>query len=264
MDLLKCPACNKPLHRDKKSYFCPSRHCYDIAKSGYINLLPANAKKSAAPGDNPEMISSRVALMDAGYYAPLADAVADILDTRSNAVVADIGCGEGYISRKLKERHPKTVVLGVDISKFAVDAAAKRNKNNLYCVASSVSLPILDAAVDVVINAFAPIDIGELRRVLKPGGLFIKIVPAPDHLWELKEALYETPYKNPEDAFTAEGMRLLETKEISYRFCAVGSQIEQLLQMTPYYYKTSKQSIEHLFSLPSLTTKLAFSIMLFE
>lgn len=263
MDILKCPVCGKPLCRENKSLFCPSRHCFDIAKSGYINLLPPNAKRKPLPGDNAEMISARASLMDSGYYAPLADAVANIIQPLSAAVVLDIGCGEGYLSRKIKERYPNIYILGIDISKFATDEAAKRCKENLYCVASSASLPVMDSSVDIAINTFAPVQISELKRVLKPNGIFIKIVPAPDHLWELKELLYETPYKNPDDAFLSEGLAPIEKKEVSYSFTACGKQIGELLQMTPYYYKTSKESIARLCAMHSVTTRLAFSVMVF-
>lgn len=263
MDILKCPVCGKPLCRENKSLFCPSRHCFDIAKSGYINLLPPNAKRTPLPGDNAEMIAARASLMDSGYYALLADAVAGIMQNTHDAVVLDIGCGEGYLSRKIKEKYPEMFILGVDISKFATDEAAKRCKENLYCVASSASLPVIDNSVDIAINTFAPIQIPELKRVLKHNGIFIKIVPAPDHLWELKEFLYETPYKNPEDAFLPEGLTPIEKKEVSYSFTACGNRIGELLQMTPYYYKTSKDSIARLCAMPSVTTRLAFSVMVF-
>lgn len=264
MEILRCPACGKPLRRENKSYFCPDRHCYDIAKSGYVNLLSPNRKRTQFPGDNAEMISARAALMDSGYYSALTDSICDVLSSNPGGVVLDIGCGEGAITRIIKYRYPKMLVLGIDISKFAVDAASKRCKENIYFVASSASLPIMDKSVDFVINTFAPIDLIELKRVLKPSGLFIKIVPAPDHLWHLKELLYETPYKNPEDTFNPEGFTLMEKVTVNSLFTARGNMILDLLQMTPYYYKTSKESIERITSLDEITTELSFDLMVFK
>lgn len=263
MDILKCPTCGKPLKKQEKSCLCTQGHCYDIARSGYINLLPANRKRTPFPGDNADMIAARAALMDSGYYAALGDCVCKILHGRDTAAVLDIGCGEGYISRVIKIRYPKTRVLGIDISKFAVDAASKRCKDNLYCVASSAALPVCDGSIDVIINTFAPIDIAELDRVLAEGGILIKIVPAPQHLWQLKELLYENPYQNPEDAFCPEGYILKQKIVVESMFEAKGKQIESLLQMTPYYYKTAKESLDRIIALPSLITKLSFCVMVF-
>lgn len=264
MKILKCPVCGKPLHREKKSFFCDARHCYDIAKSGYVNLLAPNQKRTPLPGDNAEMIAARTALMDKGYYDSLANCINNILEEKPCKTVLDIGCGEGVISRKIKEHYPETCVLGIDISKFAVDTASKRCKENLYAVASSAALPLLDSTVDVAINTFAPIDQAELKRVLVPGGIFIKIVPAPDHLWQLKELLYEQPYKNPEPSFAPEGMTLLGKQTVNSLFTAKGKMIQDLLQMTPYYYKTPKESIARITSMQEITTLLSFCVLYYS
>lgn len=263
MKVLRCPVCGGTLQKENKSWYCPARHCFDIARSGYVNLLPANAKKTKDPGDNPEMIASRVQMMDCGYYNNLGEAVLTHLKDLPHAVIADIGCGEGYLTRIIKDRYPETTCIGIDISKYAVDAAAKRCKDNLYAVASSAALPLADASIDVVINTFAPIDIGELIRVLSPHGALIKIVPAPDHLWQLKEHLYQSPYKNPEASFAPEGFVLQSQTTIYQTFRAAQKEIEALLKMTPYYYKTSPEAIAKLTSLPKIETVLAFGLYVF-
>lgn len=264
MEILMCPICGKPLRCENKSYFCLDRHCYDIARNGYVNLLPPNRKRTPLPGDNAEMIAARVSLMDNGYYSALAECLLDILGKKPFGTVLDIGCGEGYLTRIINEQYPKMLVVGIDISKFAVDAASKRCKENVYCVASSASLPIQDHTVDAVINTFAPIDLTELKRVLAPKGILIKIVPAPSHLWHLKELLYDNPYKNPDNSFEPEGFRLLEKSTVKQDFTVAGNRVFELLQMTPYYYKTSKDSIERLTSMPEVTTELEFSVLVFE
>jgi len=264
MEILRCPVCGGRLRREEKSWFCPARHCYDIARSGYVNLLPLNAKKTKDPGDNQEMIASRAQVMESGYYQHLGEAVLALLAVMPHKVVADIGCGEGYLTRIIKKRYPKTICIGIDISKYAVDAAAKKNKDNLYAVASSAALPLADHTVDLFINTFAPIDLGELKRVLSPGGALLKIVPAPDHLWQLKEQLYNNPYKNPEDSFAPEGFALVSQTTVTQMFCAEGKGIEALLKMTPYYYKTAPEALEKLLALPRLTTGLAFNVSVYQ
>jgi 23S rRNA (guanine745-N1)-methyltransferase len=252
------------LHRENKSWFCPARHCYDVAKSGYVNLLPANAKKTKDPGDNPDMIASRARMMDCGYYKKLGEAVLAKLNDLPHAAVADIGCGEGYLTRIIKERYPESQCIGIDISKYAADAAARRCKDNLYIVASSAAIPLADKSVDVFINTFAPIELNELRRVLSPCGSLIKIVPAPDHLWQLKELLYEHPYKNPEVSFDPEGFLLVSREIVAQTFHAAGDEIEALLRMTPYYYKTSPDALAKILSLPEIETILSFNLSVYK
>lgn len=46
-------------------------------------------------------------------------------------------------------------------------------------------------------DVFAPFAREEFLRFLKPGGWLIYAVPGPEHLFGLKQALYDTPYKNP-------------------------------------------------------------------
>lgn len=97
-----CPLCHQPLSREKNSYICPQRHQFDMAKEGYVNLLPVQHKRSRDPGDSAEMIQARRAFLDAGHYQPLRDAIVaqlrERLDEKATAVL-DIGCGEGYYTR---------------------------------------------------------------------------------------------------------------------------------------------------------------------
>lgn len=97
-----CPLCHQPLSREKNSYICPQRHQFDMAKEGYVNLLPVQHKRSRDPGDSAEMMQARRAFLDAGHYQPLRDAIVaqlrERLDEKATAVL-DIGCGEGYYTR---------------------------------------------------------------------------------------------------------------------------------------------------------------------
>jgi len=104
----------------------------------------------------------------------------------------------------------------------------------------------------------------EANRVLSESGSIIKVVPGPNHLWGLKRLLYETPYKNPEESFFPEGFTLKEKITATDVFCAKGKMIESLLQMTPYFYKTSKESIARIIALDEVKTELEFSVMLFS
>lgn len=102
-----CPLCHQPLTQINNSVICPQRHQFDVAKEGYINLLPVQHKRSRDPGDSAEMMQARRAFLDAGHYQPLRDAVINLLRERldqSATAILDIGCGEGITLMLLPRR----------------------------------------------------------------------------------------------------------------------------------------------------------------
>ena len=109
-----CPLCKKPLEKKGKSYLCPSAHCFDLAKQGYVNLLSVKEKSSLDPGDNKEMILSRRKVLDRGYYRVIGDKIKEIFKKIAPKKVLDLGCGEGRIIRYLLD--DKIEFFGVDIS----------------------------------------------------------------------------------------------------------------------------------------------------
>ena len=169
-----CPLCHARLTRSEKSYACPQGHQFDMAKEGYVNLLPVQHKRSRDPGDSAEMMQARRAFLDAGHYQPLREAVAQLLEdnlTDSAAGVLDIGCGEGYYTERFAEvaQEKGAQTFGLDVSKVAIRAAAKRYSGVTFCVASSHRLPFDAASMDAVIRIYAPCKAQELARVIKPG-----------------------------------------------------------------------------------------------
>ncbi len=97
MSLFTCPICGAPLDRTDRTYRCPGGHSYDIAREGYVHLLPANRKHSADPGDDRDMTAARTRFLDGGWYAPLRDALCRLAlaHTGDSPAVLDAGCGEG-------------------------------------------------------------------------------------------------------------------------------------------------------------------------
>ena len=143
--LFLCPHCGEKLNGKNGSFMCVNGHCFDKARSGYVNLLPPNRKNSVSPGDNKEMIQSRVRVMNKGYYKPLAEAIGKIFAEFNPASVLDAGCGTGYLCGELKKSFPETEFIGTDISKFAIEQAAKKSKETAFAVCSSKRLPIRQA-----------------------------------------------------------------------------------------------------------------------
>lgn len=271
MSLFCCPVCGQPLTRTERTYACSGGHSYDIAREGYTYLLPVNQKHSAAPGDDKGMANARREFLSKGYYQPLRDALCRLAAecTALSPAVLDTGCGEGYytsgVFHALLNAGKSPCMAGIDISKFILRAAAKREKNVEFAVASSYHLPVADNRVDLLINCFSPLALEEFQRVIKPGGIFLYVVPAADHLWEMKQVLYEMPYRNEEKAMPYKGFSYKTILPIDSTITLTSqSDIHALFQMTPYYWNTPKSGGERLAELDTLTTRISFRIHIFQ
>jgi 23S rRNA (guanine745-N1)-methyltransferase len=271
MSLFRCPICQAPLLKEERVYRCENRHSFDISKEGYTHLLPPNQKHSAAPGDDKGMAAARRDFLSKGYYAPLLNTLCEqILNRCSEApVLLDTGCGEGYytagIYQALTSAGISPRMAGTDISKFILRHAAKREKQIEFAVASSYHLPVPDTSVDFLLNCFSPLALEEFLRVLKPGGTFLYVVPAAEHLWEMKQVLYENPYPNEEKETPYEGFSYEAIVPVDAMISLENqTDIHALFQMTPYYWKTPKAGAERLAALSSLDCRISFRIHIFK
>ena len=271
--LFCCPLCGGALERDEHTYRCPSGHCFDRGAAGYTHLLPANKKHSKNPGDDKEMVAARSAFLDGGYYAPLRDALCELaskeLAGKDAPVLLDSGCGEGYYTaglyQKLTVAGKSPQIAGVDLSKFALKRAAKRVKEGEFAVASVYHLPLADESADLLTNVFSPLALEEFRRVLKPGGAFLYVVPSALHLWEMKQVLYEKPYENPVKLDQYEGFTYEDSVQVRYQIHLENSaHTMALFGMTPYAWKTPQEGVERLRALEHLDTQIGFDIHLYR
>jgi 23S rRNA (guanine745-N1)-methyltransferase len=184
--MLLCPVrdCQQPLVRESRRFVCSRGHSFDIARSGYVNLLQPQDKKSKDPGDSAAAVAARRRLHDLGVTAPLLKAIADLLQLDAQDVVLDAGCGDGFYLGNLDcNAH------GVDISIPAIDAAAKRYPSCEWIVANADrSLPYADHSFSVVMSITARMNSTEFRRVLRDDGRLLVAIPAPDDLIELRGA----------------------------------------------------------------------------
>ena len=239
--IYKCPVCHEPLERHEKAYACGNRHTFDIAREGYVNLLLAHQKGSKQPGDSREMVDSRSSFLAKGHYGLLADRIGELLKRflPPQVRILDAGCGEGYFLSRLRPEHPDgdATSWGIDISKASIRLAAKRHKRSHFAVASTYDLPILSSCLDCVLRIFAPADACELRRVLRPSGCLVTVTPGPNHLFGLKELIYDHPEPHRGEDADPEGFTPVERLRVTYEIHLTSStDISDLLAMTPYYW----------------------------
>lgn len=267
--LFICPICGSPLERETGRYVCPNSHSFDLAREGYVNLLPPNRQHSKAPGDDREMAAARTRFLEGGWYSPLRNALCSLTEqyAPSSPVLLDAGCGEGWYTEELEKvaavRGGRAA--GVDLSRPAVKKAAKRCPGTEIAVASVYHLPLFNASVDILTDCFSPLAAEEFYRVLKPGGIFLYVVPGPRHLWELKETLYDTPYENEEKWEEYPGFRYVEVLPVERRFTLPDpAAIGDLFRMTPYFWKTPKSGAQRLSALENLTVTAQFRIHVME
>ena len=270
MEHFICPVCGEPLVLRENTYICESNHSFDRAKSGYVNLLRLQTSSKKRHGDDKLMIRARTAFLEKGYYRPLLEGILAECERLTERMVhlCDIGCGEGWytdhIFRHLREKGKIVQMEGIDISKDALTACAKRNAYVAAAVASISALPIKTQSVDMLLNLFAPFDTAEFARVLKKGGIWLKAIPLEKHLYGLKSAIYEHPYENEVSIEEYDGFELISRREIKSDIHLVGEDIQNLFCMTPYYYKTGKEDQARLAARQELTTEIEFAVLCYQ
>ncbi len=251
MELI-CPLCGELLQRQEHSYLCDRGHRFDIARQGYVNLLPVQNKRSLQPGDTREQVLSRRAFLEGGFYTPIADALCTLAKNCSGPIL-DAGCGEGWYSTQLAAAL-QTELVGVDISKEAVRYAAGKYKGSQWLCASAAHLPVADSSVGLLTSLFAMTAPEEFRRVLCPGGAFLQVLAAEDHLLGLKSIIYpELKHKEKNSVPDLPGFRLEKSISVRFSFTVEGEQVQNLLSMTPHIYRISKEGLERLLQTKCLT-----------
>ena len=255
--LLICPVCGMPLASQNKVMRCERNHSFDVAKEGYVNLL-RSGKSGDLIGDDKISARCRRDFLNKGYYAPLKDGLVTLFAYREGTVL-DICCGEGYYTSALGE-NPTLSVYGFDISREMVRLAAKRG-NGTYFVANMASIPVEDSSFDYAVHLFAPFNEKEFTRILKSGGRLFTVIPGREHLFGLKQAVYDTPYYNDEKLPETQELKLVGTQKISSTITLRSQEdIDAVFRMTPYYFHTSAQDKEKLAAYETLETPISFVI----
>lgn len=243
-DLLSCPNCGSGMTLDAGRLRCALGHSFDVAKQGYVNLLggaePANADTAA-------MLAARERVQAAGVFAPVAEVVVHLARGRSPALEA--GAGTGYYLAAVVGGDPAAVGLGIDISKAAARHCAHADPR-IGAVVADVweKLPVVDRSIGVVLSAFAPRNLGEFVRVLRPDGRLVTVTPRSSHLAELRarHELLDVPSGKAEQlaAAAAEFFDLVDTRVVKYRFEATAELAADLIAMGPNAFHTLPDHVD--------------------
>lgn len=274
MSILCCPVCRSPLQRLDKLYRCPKGHSFDRAAKGYVNLLLSHEMNSKTPGDSPEMVRARTAFLDGGYYSCLRRGLADLClkllgqNGQKSPSVIDTGCGEGYYTLGIYETLCQSgfspQMAGIDLSKAALKHASGRCREIEYAISSLFHLPAADGSVQLITDVFAPVAPQEFARVLAPGGYVVVAAPGVDHLWGMKQVVYEKPYANDDLPPEMPGFTLVEKVEVSDNIVVPHQRIPDLFAMTPYFWKSPREGTAKLMELEELKTPISFSLFVFQ
>ena len=244
-----CPICQLDLELVGTSFKCPKAHSFDLAKFGYVNLAP-QIKQSA--NYDKENFQNRQQILEAGFYQAILEVLSDLLSNSKNAkTILDIGCGEGFYSRKLQERHPDKTFYAFDISKDSVQIAAKSEPNWAvnWFVGDLARLPIKDASMDILLDIFSPANYGEFRRVLSKDGILIKVIPTENHLKEIRQKvqdqLTKKDYSNQDIKEHFQGhFTILSNQTASLTKTITADQLQSLLSMTPLLFHIDQTKID--------------------
>ena len=244
-----CPICQDNLTLVENSLKCNNRHSFDLAKFGYVNLAP-QIKQSA--NYDKENFQNRQQILEAGFYQAILEAISDLLASSKNAkTILDIGCGEGFYSRKLQKRHPDKTFYAFDISKDSVQIAAKSEPNWAvnWFVGDLARLPIKDASMDILLDIFSPANYGEFRRVLSKDGILIKVIPTKNHLKEIRQKVQDQltnkDYSNQDiKNHFQEHFTILSSQTASLTKTITADQLQALLSMTPLLFHVDQTKID--------------------
>lgn len=246
---LRCPRCQSAFELNESSLICQNRHCYDLSRRGYVNFAPSHDQ--AAEKYDADLFDSRRLVFEHGFYLPIAEAIAAWMPKES-ALVLDAGCGEGYYARLLAQQFPQSQLVGLDISRDAITAAARLPGQANWLVADLKHLPVADHSADVLLDVLTPADYAEFSRVLKSQGLLIKVVPGADYLCEVRKAV--APWLRSGDTYDntrvvehmKEHAEIMEEAEVRVTRTLTPDESRAFLRMTPMTFSVPADVLDTL------------------
>lgn len=266
---LICPTCRERLTRSDKSLICSNRHTFDIAKSGYVNLLPPGKGKNAHTGDDRGMVDARVDFLKQGYYNNISDTAANLIArytplTEDTVSICDMGSGEGWHTCRMAEKTGETtgkdtIALGIDASKYAAERASKlsRRRNLMpkdgigasyngntaayFIPANIFRPPLAENTFSAAVSMFAPVAWEEAHRILCGDGVLLVVSSGREHLLEMRQLIYSEVHLSDEEIPAPEIFEPIEKHNLRYAVTLPDKEvIANLFMMTPFFYKTTE------------------------
>ncbi len=291
LKILTCPVCAADLSRVGGSLRCNAGHSFDIARAGYVNLLPPGKEKNAHTGDEREMVRAREEFLSHGHYGKITDTAAELIAAHvrapHGAVFCDMGCGEGYHTCRLTGRladitGEPVLSLGFDASKYAAERAAKLAVRTglmpregvgapfvgdaaaYFMPANIFHLPVAGDSIDAAVSMFAPIAGAEAARILTKDGILVVVSSGAEHLIEMRRLIYDEVRISEEFPVPPDGFSDVGRHHLKYSITLDSTaSLLSLFAMTPFYYKTTEAGRNRLLAheMPfSLTVDVNYSI----
>ena len=255
-----CPYCKNSLELNETSLKCHNNHTFDLTKKGTINFI-ASTKIKESKIYNEKLFTCRRKFIQKGYYEEVYNIIAEIINSLNlnNLSILDLGCGEGtHTINILNKINSNYNYYAFDYSKSAINLASDYNSTNRFYFDGDVNnIPITTNSIDVIIDFLSPYSESEVKRVLKNGGMFIKVAPNKDYLLELRQALGLNEYQKQAKVIDnlAKHFKNISTKTYTKSFAISKEDQDNLIGMTPI--NTIQNSLE----IPSITIDLNIYII---
>lgn len=278
---LACSMCGEALAEKDGALSCSAGHSFDIAREGYVNLLPPQHRARGIDGDLPSMLQARRRFLEAGHFDPLMTRLASVAEellrdreaahvsSEHGPCVLEVGCGEGYYLGSLAERigaavGPRAVFVGTDLSKSAVKLAAKRYPRCTFFVADiHRRIYLQDQTVSVLLDVFAPRNPAEFARILEPGGLALIVIPSAEHLASARAQLGLLGIEEDKEGRIrerfGEAFEPLDRAELSYPIELSAESAADVVSMGPSHWHRAQEAAEPI--VEPITTEASFVIM---
>ena len=258
--------CRQPLVLHERRLVCANAHSFDVARSGYINLLQPQDRRSKSPGDTSEAVAARRRFLDRGLAEPLVTAIVEALPLTNDDALLDAGCGEGHHLAAFRRAYG-IEAHGVDISVPAIDLAARTHRDCTWIVANADRfLPYADRSFSAVATITARLNRDEFRRVLADGGQLLVVLPAADDLVELREAILGERVEREREERTvdmfAPAFALERRERIAHRATLDHEAIADVMSSSYRGLRTRER--ERLQALDSMDVTLARDLLLFR
>jgi 23S rRNA (guanine745-N1)-methyltransferase len=263
VDLLRCPVCSATLDCAGGVLRCPAGHSFDVARQGYVNLVPGR-------GDTTEMVAARAAFLDSGHYRRFDDALSGEAAQVSRepsapavGAVLDLGSGTAHHLAAVLDALPDRLGLALDSSTAALRRAAHAHPRAAAIGADAWKpLPLRDGVAAIVLSVFAPRNAAEIARVLAPRGTLIAVTPTTRHLYELVGSLrlLSVPDDKEDrlDAQLGSHFNLAARRAIEHSMFLARDEAAQIVRMGPSAWHVDERSVaERLAAMPDPLTVTA-------